>query len=52
MRVKNPEPAVTPANLVSYREYQFTLMALEPKPVTADRIPIELYRATVLVEKR
>ena len=50
--VQTPVLSEPPANLVSYRSYQFTLNSLEPRPVTADLIPIDLYRATVLVERR
>lgn len=34
-----------------YGSYQFTLKALEPTPTTQNMVPIEQYRATVLIEK-
>jgi hypothetical protein len=41
-----------PPNYASHGAYRFTLRSLEPSPVTSGAMPVELYRAEILVEKR
>jgi hypothetical protein len=45
-------PGAQPSNQSSYRAFRFTLESLDPSPAMPGPIPIELYRASVLIEKR
>ena len=52
LEIQTPAPSASSANQDTYRTYLFTLQSLEPHPITPDPIPIDQYRATVLIEKQ